>query len=57
VEDTLDPHRYFGSGGDDDVLKANLQRVMSETTAFIDFDTMETVPMHDLVVRALPHTA
>jgi hypothetical protein len=57
VEDTLDPHRFFGSGGDDDVLKANIQRVMSETTAFIDFDTMETVPMHDLVVRALPHTA
>ena len=57
VEDTLDPHRYFGSGGDDQVLKANLERVMSETTAFIDYETMETVPMYDHVVRAIPHTA
>jgi len=57
VEDTLDPQRFFGARGDDDVLKANLQRVLSETTAFIDFDTMETVPMHDVLVRALPHTS
>jgi hypothetical protein len=54
VEDTLDPHRFFGSGGDDEVLKANIQRVLSETTAFIDFDTIETVAMHDHVVRRLP---
>jgi len=53
VEDTLDPHRFFGSHGDDDVLKANIQRVMSETTAFIDFDTIETVPMHDHLVRRI----
>jgi hypothetical protein len=39
------------------VFKANIQRVMSETMAFIDYDTMETVPMHDVVVRALPHTS
>ena len=57
VEDTLDPQRFFGAHGDDDVFKANIQRVMSETMAFIDYDTMETVPMHDLVVRALPRTA
>jgi hypothetical protein len=57
AEDTLDPQRFFGGHGDDDVLKANIERVLSETMAFIDFDTMETVPMHDLVVRALPHTA
>jgi hypothetical protein len=57
VEDTLDPHRFFGAAGDDEVLKANVQRVLSETTAFIDFDTMESVPMHGVVVRALPHTS
>ena len=57
VEDTLDPQRFFGAHGDDAVFKANIQRVMSETMAFIDYDTMETVPMHDLVVRALPRTA
>jgi hypothetical protein len=57
AEDTLDPQRFFGAHGDDEVLKANVERVLSETMAFIDFDTMETVPMHDLVVRALPHTA
>jgi hypothetical protein len=54
VEDTLDPHRFFGSHGDDAALKANLQRVMSETTAFIDYDTIQTVPMHDLLVRTAP---
>jgi hypothetical protein len=57
VEDTLDPQRFFGSHGDDEVFKANIQRVLSETTAFIDYDAMETVPMHDLVVRALPHAS
>jgi hypothetical protein len=57
VEDTLDPQRFFGSFGDDDVFKANVQRVLSETTAFIDYDAMETVPMHDVVVRLLPHMA
>lgn len=57
VEDTLDPQRYFGAHGDDQVFKANVQRVISETTAFIEYDTMETVPMHEVVVRALPHTA
>jgi len=57
AEDTLDPQRFFGSHGDDEVFKANIQRVLSETTAFIEYDTMETVPMHEVVVRALPHTA
>jgi hypothetical protein len=57
VEDTLDPQRYFGSHGDDDAFKANIQRVLSETQAFIDYESMETVPMHDVVVRLLPHTA
>jgi hypothetical protein len=57
VEDTLDPHRFFGSFGDDELFKANVKRVLSETTAFIDYDSMETVPMHDLVVRTLPHTS
>ena len=57
VEDTLDPQRFFGAHGDDEVFKANIQRVMSETMAFIDYDTMETVPMHELVVRALPGRA
>ncbi len=57
VEDTMDPHRFFGSHGDDDVLKANMERVLGETMAFIDFDSMETVPMHDLVVRPLAGTA
>ena len=57
AEDTLDPHRFFGAAGDDEILKANMERVLGETMAFIDFDTMETVPMHDVVVRALPHTA
>jgi hypothetical protein len=57
AEDTLDPHRFFGAHGDDEVLKRNMHRVLSETTAFIDFDTMETVPMHDTVVRSLPHTS
>ena len=57
VEDTLDPQRFFGAHGNDEVFKANIQRVLSETTAFIEYDTMETVPMHEVVVRALPHTA
>jgi hypothetical protein len=57
VEDTLDPQRFFGSFGDDELFKANVKRVLSETTAFIDYDSMETVPMHDVVVRALPQTS
>jgi hypothetical protein len=46
VEDMLDPHTFYGALGDDTALKANIDRVVSETTAFIDFTTIEVAPMH-----------
>lgn len=45
VEDLLDPHVFYGSGGDDDALKANIDRVVRETTAFIDYPSMEVAAM------------
>jgi hypothetical protein len=52
-QDMLDPARFFGSAGDEKLLRANAARVMDETTAFIHYDTMQTAYMHEYLVRVV----
>ena len=46
IDAMLDPHTFYGSGGDDATLKANVDRVVTETGAFIDYTTIEVAAMH-----------
>ncbi|MDX6286620.1 MAG: hypothetical protein QOG53_2105 [Frankiales bacterium] len=49
--DMLEPHKFFGSGGDDDALKRNIEHVFTETGQFINYDTIQTAVMHEYLVR------
>lgn len=57
VQDFLDPHRFYVSGGDRDRLRANQRRVVEETAHFIDFATIQVAPMTETVVRRLAPTS
>jgi hypothetical protein len=57
VQDFLDPHRFYVSGGDPDRLRANQKRVFGEVTQFIDMDTIQVAPMSEYVVRRLAPTS
>lgn len=57
VQDFLDPHRFYVSGGDKQQLRANQRRVVDETSHFIDFGTIQVAPMTEHVVRALAPTS
>ncbi len=57
VQDFLDPHRFYVSGGDREQLKANQRRVVEETSHFIDFVTIQVAPMTEIVVRRLAPTS
>lgn len=57
VQDFLDPHRFYVSGGDRDTLKANQRRVVEETSHFIDYATIQVAPMVETVVRRLSSTS
>jgi len=57
VQDFLDPHRFYVSGGDRDQLKANQRRVVEETSHFIDYATIQVAPMVETVVRRLSPTS
>lgn len=57
VEDFLDPHRFYLSGGSREQLRANQRRVVDETSRFIDFGTIQVAPMTEWVVRPLAPTS
>jgi hypothetical protein len=50
-EDMLDLHRFFGSGGDNKALGAAIDRVNGHVGSFADMTTLQTVPMHEYLVR------
>ncbi len=57
LEDFLDPHRFYVSGGDPQRLRANQKRVFGEVSQFIDMTTIEAAPMAEYVVRRLAPTS
>ncbi len=50
-EDMLDLHRFFGSGGDNRALGAAIERVNGHVGSFADMATLQTVPMHESLIR------
>ena len=44
AEAMTDPHAFFDSGGDDEVLAANQQAIFSSVERFIDLSVIEVVP-------------
>ena len=57
VQDFLDPHRFYVSGGDKEQLRANQRRVVDETSHFLDYGTIQVAPMTETVVRRLAPTS
>ena len=57
VQDFLDPHRFYVSGGSKEQLRANQRRVVDETSHFIDYTTIQVAPMTETVVRRLAATS
>jgi hypothetical protein len=53
VEDMLDFHRFFGSGGDKQRLKDNIARVNNHMATFADISTLETTPTSEYILRTL----
>ncbi len=50
-EDMLDFHRFFGSGGDNAALKANIDRVNNHMDTFAETSTLQCTPMAEYVFR------
>lgn len=57
VQDFLDPHRFYVSGGAAGQLRTNRRRVADETAHFIDFATIQVAPMAEHIVRRLAPTS
>jgi hypothetical protein len=57
VQDFLDPHRFYVSGGDAEQLRVNQKRVFGEVMHFIDMATIQVAPMVEYVVRRLAATS
>jgi hypothetical protein len=50
-DDMLDFHRFFGSGGDNSKLKANIDRVNNHMDTFAETSTLQCTPMAEYVFR------
>lgn len=57
VDDILDPHRFYISGGDREQLRINQKRVFAEVSTFINMDTIQVAPMAEYVVRRVTATS
>ena len=51
IEDMLDFHRFFGSGGDNAKLKANIDRVNNHMDTFAETSTLQCTPMAEYIFR------
>jgi len=54
AEDVNDPHRYYLSGGDDEVLAAHLAEMMDSVTAMLDLERIRLAAMSEYLVRTRP---
>jgi len=50
-EDMLDFHRFFGSNGDNQKLKENIDRVNNHMDTFAETSTLQCTPMAEFVFR------
>lgn len=53
LEHLLDLDRFYGAGGDQARLKANLERSAAVHNRFTDMETMQMVPCHEYLFRVV----
>jgi hypothetical protein len=53
LDELLDPFTFFGAR-DRDELRANIERVNADLERFADRTTLQTTPMHEVIVRSPP---
>jgi hypothetical protein len=51
VDDMLDFHRLFGSGGDNDKLRENITRVNNHMATFAETAGLQTTPMAEYILK------
>lgn len=54
AEHVNDPHLYYLSGGDDEVLAAHLAEMMDSVTAMLDLDRLRLAAMSEYLLRTRP---
>jgi hypothetical protein len=53
-EDLLDLGRLYGAPDDPEARDANIARISGDARRFIDFATLQTAPMREVIVRSAP---
>lgn len=52
-EAMTDDHAFYATGGDDRVLQQHMAQMMESCARFIDFDTIDVIPMSEYLVLPL----
>jgi hypothetical protein len=52
-EAMTDDHAFYATGGDDEVLQQHMTEMMASCARFIDFDTIDVIPMSEYLVMPL----
>jgi hypothetical protein len=52
-EAMTDDHAFYATGGDDAVLQKHMSDMMASCARFIDFETIDVIPMSEYLVRPL----
>jgi len=52
-EAMTDDHAFYATGGDDTVLQKHMQAMMESCARFIDFSTIDVIPMSEYLVKPL----
>ena len=52
-EAMTDDHAFYATGGDEAVLRKHMQAMMESCARFIDFDTIDVIPMSEYLVKPL----
>ena len=54
AEDMFDLHRFFGSGGDKQLLGERIAQVDAHVSSFADVDTLQTTPAREWILKTPP---
>ena len=52
-EAMTDDHAFYATGGDEAVLRQHMQAMLASCARFIDFDTIDVIPMSEYLVKPL----
>ena len=46
-------HAFYNTGGDEALLQARIQEMMDSCVRFIDFETIDVIPMSEYLLKPL----